>query len=54
MLITVFTPTYNRAHLLPRLYESLCKQLSGLRASFQKQCASTANHVPFYLKTLYI
>ena len=26
MLITVFTPTYNRAHLLPRLYESLCKQ----------------------------
>lgn len=27
MLITVFTPTYNRAHLLPRLYESLCKQI---------------------------
>lgn len=26
MLITVFTPTYNRAHLLHRLYESLCKQ----------------------------
>ena len=26
MLITVFTPTYNRAHLLPRLYDSLCKQ----------------------------
>ena len=26
MLITVFTPTYNRAHLLPRLYESLCEQ----------------------------
>ena len=26
MLITVFTPTYNRVHLLPRLYESLCKQ----------------------------
>lgn len=26
MLITVFTPTYNRAHLLPRLYESLCLQ----------------------------
>ena len=26
MLITVFTPTYNRAHLLPRLYVSLCKQ----------------------------
>lgn len=26
MLITVFTPTYNRANLLPRLYESLCKQ----------------------------
>ena len=26
MLITVFTPTYNRAHLLERLHESLCKQ----------------------------
>ena len=26
MLITVFTPTYNRARLLSRLYESLCKQ----------------------------
>lgn len=26
MLITVFTPTYNRAQLLPRLYESLCAQ----------------------------
>lgn len=26
MLITVFTPTYNRAHLLGRLYESLCDQ----------------------------
>ena len=26
MLITVFTPTYNRAHLLPQVYESLCKQ----------------------------
>lgn len=25
-LLTVFTPTYNRAHLLPLLYESLCKQ----------------------------
>ena len=25
-LITVFTPTYNRASLLPRLYESLVKQ----------------------------
>lgn len=24
--ITVFTPTYNRAHLLPRLYGSLCRQ----------------------------
>ena len=24
--LTVFTPTYNRAHLLPRLYESLCRQ----------------------------
>ncbi|ATA74777.1 MULTISPECIES: glycosyltransferase family A protein [Capnocytophaga] len=26
--ITVFTPTYNRAHLLPRLYQSLCEQTS--------------------------
>ena len=26
MLITVFTPTYNRAHLLQRVYESLRKQ----------------------------
>lgn len=26
MLITVFTPTYNRVHLLGRLYESLCAQ----------------------------
>lgn len=24
--LTIFTPTYNRAHLLPRLYESLCRQ----------------------------
>lgn len=26
--ITVFTPTYNRAYVLPRLYESLCRQSS--------------------------
>lgn len=26
MLTTIFTPTYNRAHLLHVLYESLCKQ----------------------------
>lgn len=26
MLFTVFTPTYNRGHLLPRLFESLCNQ----------------------------
>ena len=26
MLITVFTPTYNRAYILPHLYESLCHQ----------------------------
>ena len=24
--LTVFTPAYNRAHTLPRTYESLCKQ----------------------------
>lgn len=27
-MITVFTPTYNRAYILPKLYESLCKQTS--------------------------
>ena len=26
--LTVFTPTYNRAHTLPRVYESLCRQTS--------------------------
>ncbi|KEY18784.1 glycosyltransferase family 2 protein [Kaistella antarctica] len=26
--LTIFTPTYNRAHLLPRLYASLCRQTS--------------------------
>ncbi len=25
-LLTIFTPTYNRAHTLPRLYNSLCRQ----------------------------
>ena len=24
--LTVFTPTYNRAHTLPRTYQSLCRQ----------------------------
>ena len=28
-MITVFTPTYNRSHLLPRLYDSLCKQTNN-------------------------
>jgi glycosyltransferase involved in cell wall biosynthesis len=27
--LTVFTPTYNRAHTLPRLYDSLCRQTSS-------------------------
>ena len=27
-LVTFFTPTYNRAHILPRCYESLCNQKS--------------------------
>lgn len=27
-LLTIFTPTYNRSHLLDRLYESLCKQIN--------------------------
>ena len=26
ILLTIFTPAYNRAHTLPRTYESLCKQ----------------------------
>lgn len=26
--LTVFTPTYNRAHTLVRTYESLCRQTS--------------------------
>lgn len=26
MTLTVFTPAYNRAHTLPRTYESLCRQ----------------------------
>lgn len=26
--LTIFTPSYNRAYILPRLYESLCKQTS--------------------------
>lgn len=26
MFVTIATPAYNRAHLLPRLYESLCRQ----------------------------
>ena len=27
-LVTFFTPTYNRAHILSRCYESLCSQTS--------------------------
>lgn len=27
MKLTIFTPTFNRAHLLPRLYKSLCEQI---------------------------
>lgn len=27
-MISIFTPTYNRKHLLPRLYNSLCRQSS--------------------------
>jgi len=26
--LTIFTPSFNRAHLLPRLYKSLCRQTS--------------------------
>lgn len=28
MFLTVFTPTYNRAYILPKLYDSLCNQTS--------------------------
>lgn len=28
MIVTIFTPTYNRAYILPKLYESLCRQNS--------------------------
>ncbi|MDE6692151.1 MAG: glycosyltransferase family 2 protein [Muribaculaceae bacterium] len=28
-LLTIFTPTYNRAHTLGRVYESLCRQTCG-------------------------
>lgn len=28
-MITVFTPTYNRAYMLPKLYESLCGQTNN-------------------------
>ena len=37
-MITVFTPTYNRAHLLRRLYDRLCEQTvlkSGLSHPFE-------------------
>lgn len=30
MLLTVFTPTYNRIKLLPRLYQSLLSQVDGI------------------------
>lgn len=32
--ITIFTPTYNRAHLLERLYQSLCEQCVDLDLDF--------------------
>lgn len=38
-LITIFTPTYNRANLLPRLYQSLC----GLDFDFNIDVDSDAN-----------
>lgn len=33
-LITVFTPSYNRAHLLKNAYESLCRQDFGIDSDF--------------------
>ena len=27
-MLTIFTPTYNRAYILPKLYDSLCRQTS--------------------------
>lgn len=35
MRITIFTPTYNRAHLLPRIYVSLCGLLSKAESEFE-------------------
>ena len=29
MIVTIFTPTYNRAYSLPQLYKSLCSQTSS-------------------------
>ena len=29
MLLTIFTPTYNRAYILPKLYKSLCAQIES-------------------------
>lgn len=29
MTVTIFTPTYNRAYILPKLFESLCAQVSN-------------------------
>ena len=29
MLLTIFTPTYNRAYILPKLYKSLCVQIES-------------------------
>lgn len=34
VLITIFTPTYNRANLLPRLYQSLCEQCVYFNSDF--------------------
>lgn len=34
MLLTICTPTYNRAYILPQLYETLCKQ-KGVYENFE-------------------
>ena len=63
-LITVFTPAYNRASLLPRLYESLCRQTvhdfewlivdDGSTDDTQKVIGSIKDHHPSHLFSIEI
>lgn len=63
-LITVFTPAYNRGSLLPRLYESLCRQTvhdfewlivdDGSTDDTQKVIGSIKDHHPSHLFSIEI